>query len=322
MKGEEPFVEDQLTGTEINVDVRDAGWSVLDMQFDPTSSMLAVVTPAGVELRDVAGGEKVEVLLPGTPGDFVDIAVSDGARVVSTVGERGVALWNRDIRVPYISWIKPSNTRAASDLPSVIRSSSSAAFSNDGQLLAWTVHDGKDMLIVVWDLLNNREIARFPGQRVLRFNSDDQDLISSAFDDRVGPVQSTNLETRATTVIARELADVPESVGAEDGYSWDLDNGHGLGASIPGNGVVELWDVGRNQSIAAIEVSAWPDAASMAFDPRGTRLAIAQAGGEMSVIDTDPKSWWTLACSMAARPLSGEERENLIGETVLPMTCP
>jgi hypothetical protein len=103
---------------------------------------------------------------------------------------------------------------------------------------------------------------------------------------------------------------------------WELANSAAVGAGISADRTLELWDVNRSQAIGQFTVDAEPDAAALAFDPSGARLAVAATGGTLTLVDTDPRSWWHLACSMAGRTMSDRERHDLTGDVALPSMCP
>ncbi len=103
---------------------------------------------------------------------------------------------------------------------------------------------------------------------------------------------------------------------------WQVHNGRGMGASIPTDGTLALWDTKRTQQIGTIDIGVEPDAAALAFDAQGRRLAVTVSGGLAFVIDVNPASWRTQACSLAARELTVLEKAAYLGSIDMPDGCP
>jgi hypothetical protein len=109
---------------------------------------------------------------------------------------------------------------------------------------------------------------------------------------------------------------VPWAVAKSDGSNqtsapkWEAQNGRGLEASI------------RAQEIGRVELAVEPDAATLAFDAQGRRLAATVSGGVAYVINVDPDSWRTLACNLVARQLTESEKATYLGSLEMPDGCP
>lgn len=65
-----------------------------------------------------------------------------------------------------------------------------------------------------------------------------------------------------------------------------------------------------------------PDAATLAFDAQGKRLAVTVSGGLAYVVEVNPDSWRTQACNLAARQLTESERATYPGSIEMPDGCP
>jgi hypothetical protein len=121
---------------------------------------------------------------------------------------------------------------------------------------------------------------------------------------------------------------VPWAVAKSDGSNqtsapkWEAQNGRGLEASIPADGILALWDTARAQEIGRVELAVEPDAATLAFDAQGRRLAATVSGGVAYVINVDPDSWRTLACNLVARQLTESEKATYLGSLEMPDGCP
>lgn len=280
-----PSIVGTASGSDDPIDVGRTGVSIDAMAFDPSGSTLAVLTRAGVALWDVASHRLKAPILTGIPGAYRpgSISVENGVSVAAAVGERGVAIWNLNAQAVLVQRLVPSGINL-DGVPNVLRGATSAVFSPDGHLLAWTAAVPDDQLfVVVWDLERGRERTRLPGEQVISFSPDGNRIATKAFD---------NSDNSDNTV---EVT--------------NLDSG-------------QLWDTQRAQQISKIGIGVEPDAATLAFDAQGSRLAVTESSGLAYVIDVDPGSWRTQACNLAARQLTESEKAAYLGTVEIPDGCP
>lgn len=109
--------------------------------------------------------------------------------------------------------------------------------------------------------------------------------------------------------------------GPPQGRPWSVTSTTGLGASIAFDGTVTLWDVERRQPLTTIPIPGAFDFSYLAFDPHGRSLAVATAGGALSVVDVDPAAWREAACALVPRSLTAEERRLHLGGEDVPPAC-
>ena len=324
--GNQPYVldtSDRSSGE--NIDIGQTGLSIQDLVFDPTGSTLAAIGPTGITLLDVAAAHPMPAKPTGIPGDFQAAALEAGGRVIVVAGDRGVAVWNLDAQTDLIHPLPTTGLLPRDQVPNVIRGAVSATFSHNRKFFAWTgSEEGWELVVVVRDLQTNREIARVPSMGVESFSPNDDQLAVRA------PQGASENSLQVITLAdgqSQPVADVPwkDAATPQDtpkNKPWTVDNGHGLGAAIPADGILQLWDVNRGQPIGQLSIPAQPDAASLTFDGTGQRLALTAAGGYAYLVDVDPDSWWRLACRLAGRTLTADERANYLGRTALPPECP
>lgn len=192
--GNEPYIVDSESGNDTSIDVGQTGVSIDAMAFDPSGSTLAMATPSGVLLWDVASKRLRSAALAGIPGArrSSSVSVQRGGRVVAAVGDRGVAVWNLNAGPRLAQRIEPTGISRLDQVPNVARGATSAAFSPQGDLLAWTavgarLSDG--FFVVVWDLISRRERTRFPGEQVISFSPEGNRIATRAFTDPQGMVR-------------------------------------------------------------------------------------------------------------------------------------
>jgi WD40 repeat protein len=325
--GNGPSIVDTASGSDDPIDVGQTGVSIDAMAFDPSGSTLAVLTRAGVALWDVAPHRLKAPILTGIPGAYrpSSISVENGGAVAAAVGERGVAIWNLNAQPVLVQRLVPSGINL-DGVPNVLRGATSAVFSPDGHLLAWTAAAPDDQLfVVVWDLERGRERTRLPGERVISFSPDGNRIATKAFDNSDNTVEVTNLDSgqqeRHSAVPWTTLTAAAPDEGTPPGPPWQVHNERGLGASIPTDGALALWDTQRAQQIGKIDLGVEPDAATLAFDAQGSRLAVTESGGLAYVIDVNPDSWRTQACNLAARQLTESEKATYLGSIEIPDGC-
>lgn len=314
-----PYLFDVATGSfRFDTNLEGPTTSVDDMAFSPDGRTLATVGEGRVTLWDLGLGA-ARAQLPGAPvtswrtrtadvrRGLIDVGV--GGRVVAVAGEQGVAVWDLDSHTLRRT-IQVTGTTALENVPNVFRGAASAVFSQDGGMLAWTVLRRSGLAVVVWNLDDDRLVLRVPGERVLGFDPDGTTLATRGFlEDRVMLVDLGTGHRREVDNVPWALAPVGESTNTP----WTV-HSRGVGASIEFDGTVTFWDVERGQPVGAVDVPGASDFAALVFDPEGRRLAVASAGGALTVIDTDVASWQWKACALAARSLTEEELISFIGD--------
>jgi WD40 repeat protein len=326
----QPYIVDTATGHDIFIDVGQTGLSIDAMEFDPSGSTLSMLTGAGVVLWDVAANQLKAPVLAGTPGSYQpgSVAVQDGGAVAAAVGDRGVAVWNLNAD-RLVQRVEPGGIRSLDEVPDVLRDSTSAVFSPNGDMLAWTAIEaglGSELFVVVWDLESGRERTRLPGERIVSFSPDGNRIATQPFNAEdvveVTDLDSGRTERHATIPWTGPTTPTADASAQPTEPPWQVHNGRGLGASIPVEGVLALWNTERAQQIGRIDIRIESYAAALAFDPQGRRLAVAISGGLTYVVDVDPNSWRRQACDLAARQLTESERATFLGSVELPDGCP
>jgi hypothetical protein len=182
------------------------------------------------------------------------------------------------------------------------------------------------MFVVVWDLESGRERTRLPGERVVSFSPDGNHIATQPFNAEnvveVTDLDSGRTERHTTIPWAGSTMPMADASAQPNAPPWQVHNGRGLGASIPVDGILALWNTERAQQIGQIDIRIEPYAATLAFDSQGRRLAVAASGGLTYVVDVDPNSWRRQACNLAARQLTESERATFLGSIVMPDGCP
>jgi WD40 repeat protein len=271
--------------------------------------------------------------MAGIPGVYrpSSVSVQNGGAVAAAVGDRGVAIWNLNAKPALVHRVEPSGI-SLNGVPNVVRGSASAVFSPDGDLLAWTAAGadlGAGLFVVVWDLERGRERTRLPGEQVVSFSPDGKRITTKTFnsDHTVEVVEMTDLDSGHSERHSAVPWTTPAARAADESAQppkppWQAHNGRGLGASIPADRTLALWDTQRTQQIGKIDIGVEPDAATLAFDAQGRRLAVTVSGGLAYVIDVNADSWRTQACNLAARQLTKSERATYLGSIEMPDGCP
>ena len=326
------YIVDIASGNDVFMNAGQTGASVEEMAFDPSGSTLAMATGAGVALWDVASNRLKAPILAGIPGVYrpSSVSVQNGGAVVAAVGDRGVAVWNLNAEPALLQRIEPNGVRRLDELPNVLRGGTSAVFSPDGNLLAWTAVEAGSyggLVVVVWDLERGRERIRLPGEQVVSFSPDGNRIATRAFNGDDEMVEVTDLASRraerhTTIPWTTPATPVADASSQPNEPPWQLDNGRGLGVSIPADGTLALWNTERTQQIGQIDIGVEPYTVTLAFDSQGRRLAVTISGGLAYVIDVDPSSWRRQGCNLAARHLTESERATYLGSIEMPDGCP
>lgn len=305
---------DTLVGPTVEVDA---------MAFSADAKTLVTVGGGRITLWDVASGEALPDPVRGAPatswaepsGNIVRgaLAVAADARRLVVGGEQGVAVW--DLRGHTLrSDVRVEGITPLADVPNVARGAASAAFSPNGELLAWTIASSRGLEVVVWNLHADREVLRVAQEKVVGFSPNSATLATGSFlDEGFTLVDVAAGTTRAVDELPWDGQ--PQEGAQDDADPWVAAHG-GLGASIAFDGTVTLWDTQRRQPLGTVAVPGAFDFSALAFDPTGGRLAVASPGGALSLIDTDVMSWRAKACALAARSLTRAEWNQFFGPTV------
>jgi WD40 repeat protein len=304
--------EDNLTGPTVNVDV---------MAFTPDGETLGTAGEGRVVLWSIDEGTAHSEQLIGAPTtrERGAIALGPRGRRVVAGGSDGVAVWDLSGHALRRS-LTVSDTRPLDEVPNVARGAASAAFNNDGTLLAWTVMTDTGALeVVVWSFEEQRELLRVEAEKAVGFSPDSTLFAASGFagerftvvDLKTGrETETERLPWRVARTPSDEVATTP----------WVVED-RGLGASIAFDGTLTLWDTSRRQPLGRIDVPGAFDFSALVFDEQGKQLAVTTAGGVMSIIDTDVRSWHRKACRFAARTLTDEEWSVYIAPSEATRTC-
>lgn len=330
---EQPYLVDVPSGEPLP-DPRGPTVAVDAMEFSGDGRILATAGDGRVVLWDTRKREALPEVLAGIPGQpppvegqSLALAVSHNGRRVAAAGQRGVGVWDLSAHV-LLRELRASGAQPLSNVPNVVRGTSSAAFSPDGRLLEWSILPGTDVgidfdgRVVVWDLTREREVLRFPSLQVVGFSPDGQRVAGSSSSE--GPFIVADLRTGEQ----KEVPTLPwkaEQQGASEppsGRPWSVTSISGLGASVAFEGTVTLWDVERRQALGTVRVPGAFDFSALTFDPQGRRLAVATAGDAMSLVQVTPDAWRTRACTLAARDLTVEERRLHLSGQDVPRACP
>jgi WD40 repeat protein len=330
---ERPYLVDVPSGEPLP-DPRGPTVAVDAMEFSGDGRILATAGDGRVVLWDTRKREALPEVLAGIPGQpppvegpSLALAVSHNGRRVAAAGQRGVAVWDLGAHV-LLRELRASGAQRLSNVPNVVRGTSSAAFSPDGRLLAWSILPGTDVgidfagRVVVWDLMREREVLRFPSLQVVGFSPDGQRVAGASSSE--GPFIIADLRTGEQNEV-QTLPWKAEQQGATQPPSeriWSVTSISGLGASIAFDGTVTLWDVERRQALGTVRVPGAFDFSALTFDLKAQRLAVATAGGAMSLVQVTPDVWRTRACTLAARDFTVEERRLHLSGQEVPQACP
>jgi len=326
---ERPYLIDVPSG-EFLPDLRGPTVAVDAMDFSGDGRILATTGDGRVVLWDARKREAQPEILAGIPGQLPlvegrsnPLAVSHDGRRVAAAGERGVAVWDLGAHL-LLRELRASGAQPLSNVANVFRGTSSAAFSPDGRMLAWSILPSMqvDGRVVVWDLTRGLEVLRFPSLQVMGFSPDGQQVAGTSSSE--GPFTVADLRTGER----KEVPALPwkaEKQGASEppnGRLWSITSTSGLGASAAFDGTVTLWDVERRQALGTVRVPGAFDYSHLTFDPKGRRLAVATAGGAMSFVEVTPDAWRARACTLAARDFTADERRLRLSGQVVPRACP
>lgn len=202
------------------------------------------------------------------------------------------------------------------------------AFSSDGRWVAVGDADRQGQTrIVLWSTETRQPVSQ-PirgselGGVTVRFNHDGTVLAAGGVDDS-GEGRITFYEVPSGRALGLPFTGYK---GVMNSLAFSAD-GRTLAASsiavtpdVGSTTSVLLWDVGTRRLLSAL-----PGAAgftySVAFDPKGPRLASGGVGGVVMLWDVNPASWKAVACRIANRNLTFGEAMKHLGAPVSP-TCP
>jgi WD40 repeat protein len=309
-----PYVNDAKTGYAYHD--RELGGTAVEIDelaFTADGAVLAGATVRGsIALWDTATGRRQPQDLVGHPGKIEALAFAPGNHLLAAGGPGGVTLF--DLRTQsLVSSISASGQESINEVPNVVRAGISAAFSPDGSLIAWPVGVA-ERSVVVWDLVENKERARFNGDGVYAFSEDGRELSVETFDSDTANVFSLPKGKLPRSEPARKWRSrVKGSLGVTNGQPWAVDNGQGLGASIVLDGTLTLWDTTRRLPLGSLVIPGAIEASYLVFDNKGKRLAVATSGGALSLVDVYLPSWISRACALAGRELDTSEWRRYVG---------
>ena len=289
------------------------------MAFNRDGQMLATAGEGRVILWSLRLRRALEDTFDGAPGHASAVTFSANGRYIAVAAQRGVAVWDRR----KLALLRSLKTRDAvlGHVAPAQKGTPSAAFSPDARLLAWSLSTARR--IVVWRLADHREILRFPGARAVAFSPDGKQLAAS-----VDYFPSDFIVVNVATGERTRMKELPWATGrsasaaAPSERPWTSDGGKGVGASAALDGTVTLWDTRRSQPIATLRAPGTLDRPFLVFDRAGQKLAIATAGGAMTLMDLVVKSWRGQACRLAARTLTASEWRNFVGTHERERACP
>jgi len=308
-----PYIDDAKTGDLRHGPLGGAALNVDELAFSADGSLLAAAgARGGIVIWDTASGEREPFDLRGHPGTVEDLAFAPDGGVLAAGGAGGVSIF--DLRgSPLVSAISPRGVVPISEVPNVVRAGASAAFNNDGSMLAWPV-GATERQIVVWDLVANSERMRLDGDGVFAFGDDGATLALETFFAEAAAV--VDLKTKQSR---KQPADSWRSrrKGAMElpkDRLWAVDNGQGLGASVSFDGTLTLWDTRRSVPVGSVGIPGAFDYSYLVFDNAGRRLAVMTSGGALAIVNVYAPSWIERACNLAARDLDAAEWRQYVGE--------
>jgi WD40 repeat protein len=308
-----PYIDDAKTGNLYRERELSGGPVQIDkLAFSANGALLAGATMAGtVVLWDTATGQRRPHDLLGHPGRVEALAVAPGSKLLAAGGPGGVTLFDLGAQ-SLVGAISAGGRVSIDEVPNVIRAGISAAFKADDSLLAWPV-GAADRKVVVWDLLANKEIARFEGDSVYAFSDDGRELALEDFNSDTATVVEVAGRKKRSEPATKWRSRVRGSLGEGHDQPWAVENGQGVGASIARDGTLTLWDTSRRLPLGTIVVPGAIEASFLVFDNAGRRLAVATSGGALSIVDTYLPSWIDRACSLAGRDLDPAEWQRYVG---------
>jgi hypothetical protein len=108
------------------------------------------------------------------------------------------------------------------------------------------------------------------------------------------------------TSTGRDLHDGPLGGGAVsvDALAFSADGAILAAATVRGRGI----------PLGEVAIPGAFDFSTLAFDREGRQLAVATAGGALSIVDVDVGSWLARACALAGRDLTPEEWLRHVGD--------
>jgi WD40 repeat protein len=273
--------------------------------FSRDGRTLATAGEGRVVLWSIPLGRALDVSLTGVPGSASAVTFSPDGQLVAAAAQRGVAIWAPREQA-LLSSLKPQGAVLGHVAPAQ-QGTASAAFSPDGRHVAWSMSGASWNGIVVWRLADSKEIARFRAARVAGFSPDGQRLAAAVdlVEDARGFVL-VDLETgerRNSRRVPWRTTGAPVPAEASN-RPWSVVGSSGAGASGGLDGSVTLWDTRRRQAIATLRLPGVVETPFLVFDRAGEKLAVATAGGLLTLVDLSVRSWRATACRLAARRLT------------------
>jgi len=196
----------------------------------------------------------------------------------------------------------------------------------DDIVISYPTEDG---VTTVWDAttferVTDHPLAGLPYQR-LAVSGNGQTAVGVTYDNELEVLDATT-----GTPMGRFGSLNPEGTA----QPITLNEDGTIAITVDFDGTVSLWWVGQDRPVAVVNGDAGParvlaeyraPRTASAVEPAARRIALRQRATPATpttwqIIDTDPNSWIQLACELAGRPLTPEERRGL-GLTNTPPAC-
>lgn len=282
--------------------------AVIDLAYSPDGSYLVSASAGGEMVRwDTASGRPIGQPLRGHTDPVAGVAISpDGRTIASGSFDNTIVLWDAATGQPVGEPLRGHDNWVIS-----------VAFSPDGRTLASA---SADTTVRLWDATTGEpvgEALRGHSGWVtdLAWSADGATLVSSSLDETV----------RFWDVAAGRQSGEP--LIGHQAPVWNVffnpaDGGRSL-LSGDNSGTVILWDVATRQVLAP-PLHTGVETESMAISPDGSTLAIGSFGsdGVVSLWRMPQGPWDEIACVVANRGLSPEERTQYLGDFPASEVCP
>ncbi len=312
--------------------------------FRPDGKALASPTAENaILLADPATGRPLGAPLEGQQNLTLALAFGAGGQTLRSAAKDRL-----------VDWDLKRGTNKSTALAGTDEAVSQAAFSPDGNTMAWS--DGYSLLLRI----GSGPAAHLPVARAspshmvygLAFSPDGHTLASGGFDGTLALWDVSARQLRWPAVHAHRMA-VQTLAFSPDGKVlatgaiapadsddtvrlWDTQSGRELGPALSGHsgpvraiafspdgtilacaasGTIIFWDLERRQRLGEAVADADGFVTSLLFSPDGQRLASGRFQDTTLVWDLRLEEWQRRACAAANRSLSEKEWSRLVGET-------